>query len=58
MNKNLAMSNILVLHQELMNATEQYEFYLTEHDDRMSDLWYRQMELIIEEMKQLNGENK
>jgi len=58
MNKNLAMSNILSLHQELMNATEQYELYLSQHDDRMSDLWYRQMELIIEEMKQLNGENK
>jgi len=55
MNKNLAMSNILSLHQELMNATEQYELYLSQHDDRMSDLWYRQMELIIEEMKELGN---
>jgi len=51
MNKDLSMNNIMSLHQELMRATEQYEMYLNVRDDKMSDLWYRQMELITEEMK-------
>lgn len=51
--KDLSMSNIFSLHQELQNATEQYENYLNLKDDKMSELWYRQMELIIEEMKSL-----
>ncbi len=51
--KNLTMSNIFSLHVELANATEQYEKYLDENDHKMSDLWFRQMELIVEEMKSL-----
>ena len=49
--KDLSMSNIFSLHQELQNATEQYEQYLLLEDFVMSELWYRQMELITEEMK-------
>jgi hypothetical protein len=51
--KDLSMSNIFSLHQELQNATEQYEQYLLLEDFVMSELWYRQMELIVEEMKSL-----
>jgi hypothetical protein len=51
--KNLSMSNIFSLHQELQNATEQYEQYLLLEDFVMSELWFRQMELIVEEMKSL-----
>ena len=51
--KDLAMSNIFSLHQELQNATEQYEQYLLLEDFVLSELWYRQMELITEEMKSL-----
>lgn len=51
--KDLSMSNIFSLHQELQNATESYEMYLDIRDYEMAELWYRQMELIVEEMKQL-----
>jgi hypothetical protein len=40
-----------------MRATEQYDMYLELRDDKMSDLWYRQMELITEEMKQIGETN-
>lgn len=51
--KDLSEVNVMSLHYELMRATEQYEKYLDLRDSKMSDLWYRQMELIVEEMKQL-----
>lgn len=57
MNKDLSINNVMSLHYELMRATEQYDMYLDMRDDRMSDLWYKQMELITGEMKQM-GENK
>ena len=44
------------LHLELMNATEQHEKYLNERNDRMSELWYRQMELIVEDMKAMDND--
>jgi hypothetical protein len=51
MNKDLSINNVMSLHYELMRATEQYDMYLELRDSKMSDLWYRQMELITEEMK-------
>ena len=57
MNKDLSMNNIMSLHYELMRATEQYDMYLELRDSKMSDLWYRQMELITEEMKQIGETN-
>lgn len=54
--KDLSMNNVMSLHLELMNATEQHEKYLNERNDRMSDLWYRQMELIVEDMKALDND--
>jgi hypothetical protein len=57
MNKDLAMVNIMSLHQELMNATEMNEHYCKQNDLRMSELWLEQMDLITDEMKTL-GDNK
>lgn len=57
MNKDLSINNVMSLHYELMRATENHEMYLDLDDFKMSDLWYRQMELIIEEMKQMGGTN-
>ena len=57
MNKELAMVNIMSLHQELMYATEMNEQYCKQNDLRMSELWLEQMDLIVDEMKTL-GENK
>ncbi len=45
MNKDLAMVNIMSLHQELMNATEMNELYCKQNDLRMSELWLEQMDL-------------
>ena len=56
MNKDLAMVNILSLHQELMNATEMNEMYCNQNDLHMSELWLEQMDLIVDEMKQLGGD--
>ena len=56
MNKDLALVNILSLHQELMNATEMNELYCNQNDLRMSELWLEQMDLIVDEMKQLGGD--
>lgn len=56
MNKDLAMVNIMSLHQELLNATEMNEKYCNENNLRMSELWLEQMDLIVEEMKQLGGD--
>lgn len=44
------------LHFELMRATDKYEMYLKLRDDRMSELWYRQMELITEDMKAMDND--
>ncbi len=57
MNKDLSINNVMSLHYELMRATEQYDMYLELRDSKMSDLWYRQMELITEEMKQIGETN-
>lgn len=54
---DLSMTNILSLHQELMQATEMNEHYCKQNDLRMSELWLQQMDLIVDEIKQL-GENK
>jgi len=56
MNKDLAMVNILSLHQELMNATEMNEMYCNQNDLHMSELWLEQMDLIVDEMKSLGGD--
>lgn len=56
MNKDLALVNILSLHQELMNATEMNELYCNQNDLHMSELWLHQMDLIVEEMKTLGGD--
>jgi len=56
MNKDLSINNVMSLHYELMRATEQYDMYLNLRDDKMSDLWYRQMELITEEMKAIGDD--
>ena len=56
MNKDLALVNILSLHQELMNATEMNELYCNQNDLRMSELWLEQMDLIVDEMKELGGD--
>jgi hypothetical protein len=58
MNKDLSMNNIMSLHYELMRATEQYDMYLNLRDDRMSELWYRQMELITDEMKAMGDDGQ
>ena len=58
MNKDLSMNNIMSLHYELMRATEQYDMYLDMRDDKMSDLWYRQMELITDEMKAMGDDGQ
>jgi hypothetical protein len=44
------------LHFELMRATDKYEMYLNSGDFKMSDLWYRQMELITEDMKAMDND--
>jgi hypothetical protein len=56
MNKNLAMVNIMSLHQELMNATEMNDLACEQNDLHQSELWLEQMDLIVEEMKLLGGE--
>lgn len=56
MNKDLAMVNIMSLHNELMHATEMNEHYCKENDLRMSELWLEQMDLIVDEMKTLGGD--
>lgn len=56
MNKDLALVNILSLHQELMNATEMNEMYCNQGDTHMSELWLEQINLIVEEMKELGGD--
>jgi hypothetical protein len=55
MNKDFSLVNILSLHQELMNATEMNELYCNQNDLRMSELWLEQMDLIVDEMKELGG---
>ena len=57
MNKNLAMVNIMSLHNELMNATEMNDLACKQNDLHTSELWLEQMDLIVNEMKTL-GENK
>lgn len=57
MNKELAMVNILSLHQELQNLTELNDHYCNTNNKHMSDLCLEQMDLIVEEMKSL-GESK
>lgn len=54
--KDLSEKNVMSLHYELMRATQQYEKYLDLRDDRMSELWYRQMELITEDMKNFDND--
>jgi len=54
--KDLSEQNVMSLHFELMRATQQYEMYLNERNDRMSELWYKQMELIVEDMKNLDND--
>jgi hypothetical protein len=54
--KDLSINNVMSLHYELMRATEQYDMYLNIRDDKMRDLWYRQMELITEEMKAMDSD--
>ena len=54
---DLSMTNILSLHQELMQATEMNELYCKQNDLRMSELWLEQINLIVDEMKQL-GDDK
>lgn len=54
--KDLSEQNVMSLHFELMRATQQYEMYLNERNDRMSELWYKQMELIVEDMKNLGAD--
>lgn len=54
--KDLSEKNVMSLHYELMRATQQYEKYLDLRDDRMSELWYRQMELIVEDMKNFDND--
>jgi len=58
MNKDLSMNNIMSLHYELMQATEQYDMYIELRDDKMRDLWYRQMELITDEMKAMGDDGQ
>jgi len=58
MNKDLSMNNIMSLHYELMQATEQYGMYIELRDDKMRDLWYRQMELITDEMKAMGDDGQ
>lgn len=54
--KDLSEQNVMSLHFELLRATQQYEMYLNERNDRMSELWYKQMELIVEDMKNLDND--
>ena len=54
--KDLSEQNVMSLHYELMRATQRYEMYLNERNDRMSELWYRLMELIVEDMKNLDND--
>jgi len=54
---DLSMTNILSLHQELMQATEMNELYCKQNDLRMSELWLEQINLIVDEMKTL-GDDK
>ena len=56
MNKDLSINNVMSLHYELMQATKNYDMYLDMRDDRMSELWYKQMELITEEMKAMGDD--
>ena len=56
MNKDLAMNNILSLHQELQNATEMHDMYLVQRDFVMSELWSKQMDLIVQEMIDMGGD--
>ena len=57
MNKNLAMVNIMSLHNDLMHATEMNDMYCEQNNLHMSELWLEQIDLIVNEMKTL-GENK
>ena len=54
--KDLSEQNVMSLHFELMRDTQLYEMYLNERNDRMSDLWFRQMELITEDMKAMDDD--
>lgn len=54
--KDLSMNNIMSLHQELMYATDEYEKFLDERNDLMSEIWYKQMELLTDEMKNLDND--
>jgi hypothetical protein len=54
--KDLSINNVMSLHYELMRATDKYEMYLNSGDFKMSDLWYRQMELITEDMKAMDND--
>jgi hypothetical protein len=56
MNKDLALVNILSLHNELMNATEMNELYCNQGDTHMSELWLEQMDHIITEMKAIGDD--
>ena len=56
MNKDLALVNIMSLHQELMNATEMNEMYCNQNDLHMSELWLEQMDHIITEMKSIGDD--
>ena len=57
MNKELAMVNIMSLHNDLMHATEMNDMYCEQNNLNMSELWLEQIDLIVNEMKTL-GENK
>ena len=57
MNKELAMVNIMSLHNDLMHATEMNDMYCEQNNLHMSELWLEQIDLIVNEMKTL-GENK
>ena len=56
MNKNLAMVNIMSLHNELMNATEMNDLACKQNDLHTSELWLEQMDLIVNEMKELGDD--
>lgn len=56
MNKDLAINNILSLHQELQNATEMHDMYLVQRDFKMTELWSNQMDLIVQEMIDMGGD--
>lgn len=53
MNKDLATVNIFTLHQEMLHLTELNEMYCDTNNKHMSDLCLEQMDLLVEEMKQL-----